>query len=460
MAQSTEEVALDLSCAPLDLSVKPSITPISISEHINGVEHFSFLDTVANKATHKDTTCQIDVEAWHDSLWNVSSVLKLEEVRDDWRSEDEASNDDCVPWRCCNVIEPIENNMGHNFAFRELVSDDDSDQIPTTGSGISNSNEFFVFSEPLEDTFETVSDVNEEPGTSLARVKVITSDQSLAANCELEEFSSPTFKCGSQSVSLLRLTKSLEKVKCQAASADIPATMTGPREVEGIRSMGSQHTGAIEPVAGHQSVLTELSSSQTISTLQRNSCSKEQNMNDLLNCWSNDDPEYTICHKRWRVDIKGEMNEFENCINELPCDEPMIEVSDSEEGDDIVELPIIENESDEKTGCDDQDTRSILHDNELQLFSSRIMVAQTGSAQESHSNAATSILESGNTQLNESDKAKVEVESALMHESSILSDSLEPLMLSDTDFDLDELFKVESNNNCDDFLSDLLIDLP
>ena len=87
-------------------------------------------------------------------------------------------------------------------------------------------------------------------------------------------------------------------------------------------------------------------------------------------------------------------------------------------------------------------------------------MAQTGSAQVSHSNAATSILESGNTQLSESDKAKVEVESALMHESSILSDSLEPLMLSDTDFDLDELFKVESNNNCDDFLSDLLIDLP
>merc|ERR1719312_175455 len=123
------------------------------------------------------------------------------------------------------------------------------------------------------------------------------------------------------------------------------------------------------------------------------------------------------------------MNEFENCINELPCDEPMIEVSDSEEGDDIVELPIMENESDEKTGCDDQDTRSILHDNELQIFSSRILVAQTGSAQESQSNAATSILESGNTQINESDKATVEVESALMRESSILSDSLEPLML-------------------------------
>jgi len=455
MALSTEEVALDLSCAPLDLSVKPSITPISISEHINGVEHFSFLDTVANKATHKDT-CQIDIEAWHDSLWNVSGLLKLEEIRDDWRSEDEATNDDYVPWRC-SVNEPIENNMGHNF---ELVSADDLDQIQSIGSGISNSSEFFVFGKPLEDTFETVSDVDKEPRTSLAGVKVVTSDQSLAATSELEEFSSPPFRFGSQSVSLLSLTKSLEKVKCQAASADIPATMTVPREVEGIRSMESQHTGAIEPVAGHQSVLTELSSSQTISTLQQDSCSKKQNLNDLLNCWSNDDPEYTICLKRWRVDIKGEMNEFENCINELPCDEPMIQVSDSEEGDDIVELPIIENESDEKTGCDDQDTRSILHDNELQLFSTRVLVAQTGSAQESQSNAATSISESGNTQINESDKAKVEVESALMHESGILSDSLEPLMLSDTDFDLDELFKVEPNNNCDDFLSDLLIDLP
>lgn len=53
---------------------------------------------------------------------------------------------------------------------------------------------------------------------------------------------------------------------------------------------------------------------------------------------------------------------------------------------------------------------------------------------------------------------------AMVNESGLPIDSLDSLMLSDTDLDVEELLKVnrkvEPNNNSDDFLSNLLIDLP
>ena len=156
-----------------------------------------------------------------------------------------------------------------------------------------------------------------------------------------------------------------------------------------------------------------------------------------------------ICRSR-RFDIRDQIKEFEDAD-----DEPMIEVSDSEEGSDIVELPVVESECDYYSDKDEQDCRSILCDSDLQIFPSGILVAETRAEE-----AATNIFD--DNLVKEFCTNNTKVNSTLGNDSGILSNSLEPLMLSDSDFDLDELLKAEPNNNIDsdDFFSDLLIDLP
>jgi len=169
-----------------------------------------------------------------------------------------------------------------------------------------------------------------------------------------------------------------------------------------------------------------------------------------LDCWFNDNLEYTNCDRSWRFDIKYKVDEFEDVD-----DEPMIEVSDSEEGTDIVELPVVETASDSGNAADEHDSRSILCDNDLQIFPTGILLAEICPEE-----AVTNMFD--DNQVNELGTDITEVNSTFVNESGILSDSLEPLMLSDADFDLDELLKTEPNNNsdCDGFISDLLIDLP
>ena len=400
---SSQEVALDLSCAPIDLSVKRSLTSISISEHINGVDHFSFLDQVAHAATEIDNDCGIDVEAWDDSLFNVTSLLKLAEIRQDWVTDEESSEDESVPWRF-SVFESSEQDIGLcSDTLRESVINE-FNNISASGQGIAESSEFYVFSDPPE------KDLGPEVTVTGIR-EVGCEEQSPATNSQLEL---------------------LTHIGCskQANSASIISHCEGNDGEAVSTSVVSDITGTEQ----HQPVKAK----------------KRKFDVSLLDCWSNDNPEYTNCNRRWRFEIRDQLNEFEDAD-----DEPMIEVSDSEEGSDIVELPVVESECDYYSDKDEQDCRSILCDNDLQIFPSGILVAETRAEE-----AATNIFD--DNLVKEFCTNSTKVNSTLGNDSGILSNSLEPLMLSDSDFDLDELLKAEPNNNIDsdDFFSDLLIDLP
>jgi len=402
---STQEVALDLSCVPIDLSVNRTLTSISISEHINGVEHFSFLDQVAKEATEIDNNCGIDVEAWDDSLWNVTSVLKLAEIRRDWGTDDESSEDECVPWRF-KTIEPSEQDRWHSSdTSRESVINELS-SISASGPGISESSEFYVFSDPHEEKdFDPEVTVTGERGVGC-------DEQSTAVISELEILASNGWSVPEPATSV--------SIISQCDVIDSPAVSTGATSV--------MIEEEIQPV----------------------STKKRKFDISLLDCWFNDNLEYTNCDRSWRFDIKYKVDEFEDVD-----DEPMIEVSDSEEGTDIVELPVVETASDSGNAADEHDSRSILCDNDLQIFPTGILLAEICPEE-----AVTNMFD--DNQVNELGTDITEVNSTFVNESGILSDSLEPLMLSDADFDLDELLKTEPNNNsdCDGFISDLLIDLP
>jgi len=357
---------LDLSCCPLDLSVKKPL--ISITEHINGVAHFSFaLDNVANDATDKEI-CDIDVEAWDDSLWNAKSVIKLAEILEDWKSDEE---EDTAPWRCKVSVEATEADMG--LIQGEVIGDDTLDL-----NGISESSDFFVFCDPID--FESESQ------------DVRDSDIEVAADDDISDKVD------------IGATATMAEVKLSEESTEGPP---------------------------HDKY-----------TVSEPSPRKRVFDKSLLDCWLNDNMEYTISDKRWRFEFRDELNEFEDLDAMAPCDEAMIEVSDCEEGSDIVELPIVD--SAVYSDIHEEDCRSILQDSDLQIFPAEEVLEEP--------EQETNILET------------FEAAVAMVNESGAPIDSLDSLMLSDTDLDVEELlkanFKVEPNNNSDDCLSNLLIDLP
>jgi len=371
--------------------------------------HFykSFLDQVAKEATETDN-CGIDVEAWDDSLLNVTSVVKLAEIRQDWGTEDESSEDESVPWRF-TTIEPSELSRGlSSDTFSESAINEFS-CISASGPGISESSEFYVFNDPHEEK-------DLDPGVGVTVVRDVDCvEQSPSTNSELEILAN------------------------NGLSVPEPATsvsIISPCDISDSRTVS---TCAMSFMMG-----ADESKPQPVAAKKRKFDIS------LLDCWSNDNLEYTNCDRRWRFDIKYQIDEFEDVD-----DEPMIEVSDSEEGTDIVELPVVETEIDYRNAVDEQDSRSILCDHDLQIFPTGIMLAEICSEE-----AAINMFD--DSQDTELVTDITEVNSILVNESSILSDSLEPLMLSDTDFDIDELLKAEPNNNgdSDSFISDLLIDLP
>jgi len=364
---------LDLSYSPLDLSVK---RPISISEQINGVAHFSFaLDKVAKDATDKEN-CDIDVEAWDDSLWNAKSVIKLAEILEDWKSDEETNpEEDTAPWRCKVSVEATEEDMG--VIQGEVIGDDVFNNILDL-NGISESSDFFVFGDPTE--FESESQDNRDSDTVTAGDDD-TSDKVDAA----------------ASVS-----------NGDGQEAEAPAT---------------------EGLTNDKYTVSETSTRKRVFD------------KSLLDCWLNDNMEYTVSDKRWRFEFRDELNEFDD-LDVMPCDEAMIEVSDCEEGSDIVELPIVDSAVDSDIHV--EDSRSILQDSDLQIF------------------PAEEVLEEADQETDIQDIFEAAV--TMVNESGEPIDSLDSLMLSDTDLDVEELLKAnlkaEPNNNSDDFLSDLLIDLP
>jgi len=374
----SEDNPLDLSFRPLDLSVK---RPISISEQINGVAHFSFaLDNVAKDATYKEN-CDIDVEAWDDSLWNVNSVLKLAEILEDWKSDEETnSEDDTVPWRCRVSVEAIEKDMG--FIQGEVIGDNDSNNF-IDFKGISESRDFFVFRDPSEFESESQEDIDSDMGAAA------------------------------------------DDYNCDRMEAGETAPVVGVEEE-------SEPPREAPPTDKY--------------TVAEPSTRKRVFDKSLLDCWLNDNLEYTISDKRWRFELCDELNDL-NVM--MACDEAMIEVSDCEEGSDIVELPVVDSVVDSDSHV--EDCRSILQDVDLQIF------------------PPEEVLEELEKVLGEPDQETdiqetFEAAVAMVNESGLPIDSLDSLMLSDTDLDVEELLKVnrkvEPNNNSDDFLSNLLIDLP
>merc|ERR1711915_1155228 len=151
---------------------------------------------------------------------------------------------------------------------------------------------------------------------------------------------------------------------------------------------------------------------------------------DLESLWSNNKREYTLKAKNWRV-----ISNHEEFVDD-GSDNTFLEVSDSEEGADILELPVVEEEE-----PFEEDMRSILLDPEFQVFN-EAMSLENPLIEELDSILA---LESGTTNLCE-DLSKITSE-----------------MFSDTDLDIENTLltncSVNYNFSEDEFLSDLLIDL-
>lgn len=368
----SEDSPLDLSFRPLDLSVK---RPISISEQINGVAHFSFaLDKVAEDATDKEIS-DIDVEAWDDSLWNVKSVLKLAEILEDWKTDEETnSEDDIGPWRCkVSAEDNKETTMGYTLG--EAIGDCASDNILNV-SAVAEMSDFFVFPDP--------TGIDPEPGDDSANL-IVT-----------ESFDD------NRHVTDTRVADEIGATDAFRANLSV----VKPCAVPLVRKRGFDQS--------------------------------------LLDCWSNNELEYAISSKRWRFDLRDELDDLG--VDMQLYDDVMIEVSDCEEGSDIVELPVVEDNVDDDSLLA-EDCRSILHDSDLQIFPPDEILEET----------ELEIVE-------DSLEAAIPMENSFEAVIPIETDvTLDSLMLSDTDLDIDELLKtslkVEPNNNSDDFFSNLLIDL-
>ena len=364
----SESEALDLSFKPLDLCVK---RPISISEQINGVAHFSFaLDKLDTDATQREDINSVDVEVWDDSLWNVKSVIQLAEIVDDWKSEESNSEDESGPWRCKIVVEDKKKDLGYDIT-RESTGDSDLDNLYCVENAIGDTSEFFVFSNPTHPA-EAQHDM-----TGFTVTNSYVSDVSVAAESETLLVPSAT-------------DVAFVEEYCPAAV---------------VRKRGFDQS--------------------------------------LLDCWSNDDLEYANSAKRWRFDHGDELDEV--LSDEIgPCDEIMVEVSDCEEGSDIVELPVVEDHVDYLDSVSFvEDCRSILYDSDLQIFPSEESIAES------------------RPPIPMSDTSNFVV--AINNEDSVKSDSL---LVPETNHKLkmgevlETKSKVEPNNNSDDFLSNLLVDLP
>ena len=105
MARLKNDMALDLSCAPLDLSLK---RVKSNTQQFNGTANFSFCRKRAAYAVSKAAGDVPDVLEWNDSLLRISSVIKLSEILDDWAT-DEETDIERVPWRFKVPVEPVRN---------------------------------------------------------------------------------------------------------------------------------------------------------------------------------------------------------------------------------------------------------------------------------------------------------------------------------------------------------------
>jgi len=370
-------MALDLSSTALDLSFE---RPISISEQINGVAHFSFaIDKVAKGAQIKENR-EIDVEAWDDSLWNVKSVIALAEILADWDSDEEDSG----PWRCNYfVYDKPADTMGYDISVEGVDGDCDLSTCDIGDNAIADTSEFFVFSDP----------------------PIINTPELLPEN-----------------------------------AVDVTET-AGDFSVESQVTEDEVYKAV---VSDSEPVLTSHHSEADISS-QVEESSKRTFDKTLLECWFNNDLEFrNDGAKRWRYDINDELDsDIENLSADIDPFDEIMEVSDCEEGSDIVELPVVDEFEDGSVSVSiADDYRSILHDSDLQLFPMEL-----DKVFDEVVPGIESTLISVTEAARESDLSSKEMQLAQ------ISDPSEGLETIDS-------MKVEPNNNEDDFLGGLLVDLP
>jgi len=439
---TSEPEPLDLSFKPLDLSVKRGI---SISDQINGVDHFP-LDkdkVAADNANATSKNKEIDVEAWDDSLWRVKTILKVAEILEDWQTEysEVTSN----PWRC--EIEVNEKDSEEEMGYTICESGTIEKDLNSISDGVADDSELFMFLDPPVD--ECRSDI----GRSIFNkpIELVASEQS-------QDFTRST------------------KVESSTLNEHITDLSSSA-----IQEKFSDFSSSI--IEGHNIEVPLVVQDQAHTSPKR----KLENFNS-----NNDKSESVPIVKRWRCDLPE--GESVDIIEELT------QVSDSEEGSDVVVLPV----SDETSCMILEDDRSILCDSDLQMFPPSDLSKDSSDNKSdsnkdsfvNHSSSVTDVTEVlmevgletsvvntwGNTTgpdgADESMEMKIddtlEFNQALndkeVDDRSTPRDVLE--IIPDLDFmdgleiltegvaELEAKSKVEPNNNVDDFLSDLLINLP
>merc|ERR1719495_1170737 len=143
MAHLKNDMALDLSCAPIDLCIK---RVKSNTKQFNGTTNFSFCRKRADYAASKAGGDEPDVLEWNDSLLRISSVIKLSEILDDWAT-DEDTDINRVPWRFKVPVELLKNNSDSYENSENLLDNDNNTYLNSFNGdkGISESAEFYVF---------------------------------------------------------------------------------------------------------------------------------------------------------------------------------------------------------------------------------------------------------------------------------------------------------------------------
>jgi len=389
--------------------------------------HFykSFCRKRAAYAVSKAAEDVPDVLEWNDSLLRISSVIKLSEILDDWAT-DEETDIERVPWRFKVPVEPVR-NYSDFYEHSENLLNNDNTYLNSLyeDKGISESAEFYVFGNTyVTDTndynvLEDLSDITQHDLDSIPVViaghseSAVTSEVIGEVNLDVAEIlsRSPTIT--------LDETSSVCRENNQTADNSKLILSSNSGDCK------SKPLVQVDPLCIANS--EKRSSKRKVSSTSFKESKKRKK--DLENSWSNNKREYTLKAKNWRV-----ISNHDEFVD-YGSDNTFLEVSDSEEGADILELPVVEEEE-----PFEEDVRSILFDPDFQVFNETIS-QENPFIEELDSILA---LESGTTTPCE-DLSKITSE-----------------IFSDTDLVIENILRtncgVDYNFNEDEFLSDLLID--
>jgi len=372
---------------------------------------------------------------WNDSLLRISSVIKLSEILDDWAT-DEDTDINRVPWRFKVPVELLKNNSDSYENSENLLDNDNNTYLNSFNGdkGISESAEFYVFGNTyVTDTndYDVLEDLIDITQQDLDGIPVVIAGHSESAVTSevIGEVQLDDVKTLSQSPTItLDETSSVcrENNLSEDNNKLLLSLNSGYSNLKSIVQVNPLCSSNSEKRASKRKVN---------STPSKQSKKRKK---DLENLWTNNKREYTLKAKNWRV-----ISNHEEFVDD-GSDNTFLEVSDSEEGADILELPVVEEEE-----PFEEDMRSILLDPEFQVFN-ETMSQENPLIEELENPLIEELdsilaLESGTTNLCE-DLSKITSE-----------------MFSDTDLDIENTLltncSVNYNFSEDEFLSDLLIDL-